>query len=168
VAGAELAGHLASHQIGFSYGATIDPSSGVRSTVFVSLYGALATLTFLGVNGHHAVLRALAASYTGVPIGSGEVDESILLSVRDMLGMVFVVGLRLAAPVLIVLFIVEIAEGLISRSAPALNFMIVGYPVRIVVGLFVVGALISTIPGVTASMIEQAVLLGGRAAGAFR
>ena len=149
-------------------GRTIDPASGVRSTVFVSLYGALATLTFLGVNGHHAVLRALAASYAGVPIDGGHVNASLVGSVRDILGMVFVVGLRLAAPVLIVLLIVELGIGLISRAAPSLSFMVIGYPVRIAVGLFVVATFIYTVPAVTASMIEGAILLAGRTAGALR
>jgi flagellar biosynthetic protein FliR len=168
IGAAEFAGHLSSYQIGFSYGATIDPTSGVRSTVFVSLYGMLATLTFLAVNGHHALLRALAASYAGVPMGISQVNESLLVSVRDILAMVFVVGLRLAAPVLIVLLIVELAIGLISRAAPSLTFQVIGYPLRLVVGLFVVGALIYTVPSVTASMIETVLLLGGRLAAAFR
>lgn len=168
IAGAELAGHLSSYQIGFSYGATIDPASGVRSTLLVSLYGMLATLAFLAINGHHALLRALAASYAGVPIGAGQVNESIVAAVRDILGMVFVVGLRLAAPVLIVVFIVEVVVGLISRSAPSLNFMVIGYPIRIVAGLLVVAALVYTIPAVTTSMLERALMLAGRTAVAFR
>jgi flagellar biosynthetic protein FliR len=168
IGGAELAGHLSSYQIGFSYGATIDPASGVRSTVLVSLYGMLAVLAFLGINGHHALLRALAASYAGVPIGAGQVHESIVTAVRDIFALVFVVGLRLAAPVLIVVFIVEVVVGLISRAAPSLNFMVIGYPIRIIAGLIVVAALISTIPAVTVSMLERALLLAGRTAEAFR
>jgi flagellar biosynthetic protein FliR len=168
VAAAELAGHLGSYQIGFSYGATIDPTSGVRSTLLVSLYSMLATFAFLAVNGHHAVLRALTSSYAAVPMGAGAVSETLVASVREMLAMVFGVGLRLAAPVLIVLFIVELAIGLISRSAPSLNFMIIGYPLRIVVGLLVVAALIGTVPAVTVSLVESALMLGGRTAAAFR
>ena len=168
IAGAEFAGHLSSYQIGFSYGATIDPISGVRSTMLVSLYGMLATLVFLGVNGHHALLRALAASYDGVPIGVVQVNASLVGAVRDMLAMVFTVGLRLAAPVLIVLLIVEMAIGLISRAAPSLSFMVIGYPIRIVVGLFLIAALIATVPGVIESMIERTLMLGGRTATAFR
>lgn len=168
IAGVEMAGHLSSYQIGFSYGATIDPMSGVRSTMLVSLYGTLATVTFLGVNGHHAVLRALAASYGGVPMSPGQPAESLVTSVRDILGMVFVVGVRLAAPVLVVLLIVELAVGLISRAAPSLSFLVIGYPLRIAIGLFVVATLIHTVPAVTASMIESAILLGARTAGAFK
>ena len=168
IAAAEFAGHLSSYQIGFSYAATIDPQHGVRSTMFVSLYGMLATLAFLAVNGHHVLLRALAASYEGVPMGPGGVSESLVIAVRDILAMLLVVGLRLAAPVLIVLLIVELVIGFISRTAPALNFMVIGYPVRIVVGLFVIAALVYTVPAVTTSMIESAIMLAGRTAAAFR
>src|SRR5881296_898016 len=69
IAGAEFAGHLTGHQIGFSYGATIDPQSGVRNNMLAMLYGSLATLAFLAINGHHMLLRAMAASYQGLPIG---------------------------------------------------------------------------------------------------
>ena len=168
IAGVEFAGHLASYQIGFSYGATIDPISGVRSTMLVSLYGMLATLAFFGINAHHALLRALSDSYIGVPIGAMEVRPSLVEASRDMLAMVFIVGLRLAAPVLIVLLIVELAVGLISRAAPSLSFMVIGYPIRIVVGLFIVGTAIYTVPDVTQGMIEHAFLLAGRTASAFR
>ena len=168
IAGVELAGHLASYQIGFSYGATIDPISGVRSTMLVSLYGMLATLVFFAVNAHHALLRALSESYAGVPIGAMRVGPSLVEAARDILAMVFVVGLRLAAPVLIVLLIVELAVGLISRAAPSLSFMVIGYPIRIVVGLFIVGTLIYTVPEMTQSMLERAFMLAGRTASAFK
>ena len=99
--------------------------------------------------------------------GPGSI-QGFVGSVRDILGMVFVVGLRLAAPVLVVLLIVELGIGLISRASPSLSFMVIGYPVRIAVGLFVVATLIYTVPAVTASMIEGAILLAGRTAGALR
>jgi flagellar biosynthetic protein FliR len=168
VAAAEFAGHLSSYQIGFSYGATIDPTSGVRSTLLVSLYGMLATLAFFAVNGHHALLRALSQSYAGLPIGAGQVSESLVTAVRDIFALVFVVGVRLAAPVLIVLVIVELAIGLISRSAPSLTFIVIGYPIRTILGLVVVAALIYTVPAVVVATLESALMLAGRTAAAFR
>jgi len=81
---------------------------------------------------------------------------------------VFTVGLRLAAPIVIVLLIVELAVGLISRAAPALNFMVIGYPVRIIVGLTVLAALLGTIPSLTASLTEEVIELALRFAAAFR
>ena len=168
IAGAEFAGHLSGQQIGFSYGATIDPQSGVRNNVLSMLYGSLATLGFLAINGHHAVLRALAQSYSALPIGAGHLNASIVDSVRNILGLVFIVGVRLAAPVIIVLLIVEVVIGLISRTAPALSFMVIGYPVRLIVGLAIVAALVPVIPSVTNSLVETGLQMGADMAQAFR
>ena len=168
VAAAELGGHLSGYQIGFSYAATIDPASGARNSVITSLYGLLALLAFFAINGHHQVLRALVASYEGLPIGAGHVDASVLDGVRQMLGLIFTVGVRLAAPIVLVLLIVELAVGLVSRSAPSLNFMVVGYPVRLVVGLIVLAAFVGTIPQVIASVSERTVDLGLNLAAAFK
>jgi flagellar biosynthetic protein FliR len=168
IVGAEFAGHLSGFQIGFSYGATIDPLSGVRNNMLASFYGMLATLGFLAVNGHHVVLRALAASYVQLPIGAGHVDASVVGSVREILGLVFMVAVRLATPIVAILLVVELVVGLISRASPALTTMVIGYPVKIVIGLFVLGLMVGTIPAVTNSLIEAAVRLSGHLAGGFR
>jgi flagellar biosynthetic protein FliR len=168
IAAAEFAGHLSGYQIGFSYGATVDPQNGVQNTMLATLYSMLATLGFLAVNGHHVLLRALAMSYEGLPIGMGQINGTLLMNVRDILALIFTVGVRLASPIVIVLLIVELAVGLVSRTSPSLNFMIVGYPIRIVVGLFVLAALIQTVPAVTNNMIEPAIRLGLRTASVFR
>ena len=62
IVGAEFAGHLSGQQIGFSYGATIDPQSGVRNTVLATLYSSLATVIALSIGAHHAIVRAMTAS----------------------------------------------------------------------------------------------------------
>ena len=168
IAAAELGGHLGGYQIGFSYAATIDPVSGVRNSVITSLYGMVALMAFFAINGHHQVLRALVASYAGLPIGGGGVEASLVTGVREILGLIFTVGVRLAAPLVLTLLLVELAVGLVSRSAPSLNFMVVGYPVRLIVGLIVLAAVVGTVPGVIASVVEQALGIGLTLASAFR
>ncbi|MEQ1759103.1 MAG: flagellar biosynthetic protein FliR [Vicinamibacterales bacterium] len=168
IAGAEFAGHLSGYQIGFSYGATVDPQNGVNNTMLATLYGMLATLGFLAINGHHMLLRALAMSYSGLPIGMGGVSQSLPAAVREIMALVFIVGTRLAAPIVIVLLVVEIAVGLISRASPSLNFMIIGYPIRLIVGLFLVAALVGTVPAVTNALVETTLMLAMRTAAIFR
>jgi flagellar biosynthetic protein FliR len=168
IAGMELAGHLASQQIGFSYAGIIDPSTGAQSDAVRWLYGMLATIAFLGFNGHHEVLRALTASYGGLPIGTGQVDVSLLTGIRETLGLVFTVGVRLAAPIVLVLLVVELAVGLISRTAPTLNFMVVGFPLRLIIGLIVLGVIVGAVPQLTGSLIERTIAISGRLAAAFR
>jgi flagellar biosynthesis protein FliR len=168
IVAAEFAGHLSGYQIGFSYGATIDPSSGARHTALATLYGLLAVLTFLGINGHHALIRALTESYVGLPIGAGHIDASLLTAVRNTFALIFTVGLRLAAPIVIVLLIVELAVGLIARTAPALSVQVIGAPLRLIIGLAVLAVLIATVPSVVSSLLTRVIELALQMASAFR
>ncbi len=168
IVGAEFAGHLSGQQMGFNYGATIDPQSGVRNNMLAILYGSLATLGFLAINGHHALLRALAQSYSALPIGIGHVAPSLLKSVNEIFALVFIVGLRLAAPIVIVLLVVELAVGLISRASPSLSTMVIGYPIRILLGMTLLAALVGTIPAVTNSLLDSVLMTAANTARAFR
>ena len=168
VGGVELAGHLSGQQMGLTYAGTIDPSSGAKHTVVTTLFNMLAVLTLFMIDGHHTILRALAASYAGLPIGGGGVDASLVTAVRDTFALVFVTGVRLAAPIVVVLLIVEIVIGFISRVTPALSFMVIGYPVRMIVGLFVLGLVVMSVPGVVTSLSDRTIRLALQAAGAFR
>jgi len=168
IAGAELGGHLAGSQLMLSYGSTIDPQGGVRNNLVAGLYGNLTLLTFFAVNGHHALLRGLTNSYLALPIGLGEVDESLVRSVMQLLGVVFVFGIRLAAPIMVVMLLVELGTGLISRAAPAISLQVIGTPVRIIVGLLVVAATVQLVPGLAARFVTIASEIAMQLARAFR
>jgi flagellar biosynthetic protein FliR len=146
LAGAQLGGHLTGSQLMLSYGSTIDPQGGVRSTMLAMLYGNLVLLTFLAIDGHHMLLRGLMASYTELPVGGGGIDPSIAQSVMRLLGSVFTFGVRTAAPVIVVMLIVEVGMGIVSRGAPALNLMAIGTPIRLIVGLLAIAAIVPQLP----------------------
>lgn len=168
LAGAELAGHLTGYQLGFSYGSMVDPQSGVRNSMFAALYSNLALITFFMLNGHHMLLRSMAASYAQIPIGIGHVDGSLVGAVNGMLGIIFVLGVRLAMPLILVLLVVEMSLGLVARAAPGINLMVVSQPLRIVIGLLVVASILGMAPGLIARYITPALESGMRAALAFR
>ncbi|MDH4065164.1 MAG: flagellar biosynthetic protein FliR [Acidobacteriota bacterium] len=168
LAGAELGGHITSSQLMLSYGSLIDPQGGTRNTLLATLYGNLALITFFAINGHHMLLRGLAASYQALPIGAGAIEGSLAGSVMRLLGVVFVFGLRLAAPIIVVMLVVELGTGLVSKAAPALNLMVVGMPVRLIVGLLAVAAVVPQIPGITARFATLALEAGRQLAEAFR
>jgi len=168
ITGAEFAGHLAGNQLGLSYGSIVDPVNGVRNNVIAALYGNLALLVLFATDGHHALIRAMDASYLRLPIGIGHLDPSLVRSVTDMLGIVFVLGVRLAMPVIVALLVAELALGLISRAAPALNLFIVATPLRLIVGLLVIAAVVPLAPGLMERFATAALTVGTRAAAAFR
>jgi flagellar biosynthetic protein FliR len=168
LAGAELAGHLIGFQMGLSYSATVDPQSGVRNTLVATLYSNLALFTFLLVNAHHAVLRVLAGSYATLPVGVGAVDASMVQVVIHLMGLIFTLGARLAAPVVAVLLLTELALGLLARSAPSMNLMAVSPSVRALIGLTVLAVAAPSVVGVVAGLTDGIVHLAVEASRAFR
>lgn len=168
ITAAEFAGQLTGYQTGLSYGAVVDPQSGVRNTTIAALYSSLVIVLCFITNVHHAWLRALSASYAAMPIGLGSLGPGLGTSVAKMLGMVFVLGLRLAMPVVIVLMLVEFVLGLMSRIAPSLNLMVVGAPIRVPIGLLVIALTMSALPGLLARFVPAALELALETSRAFR
>jgi flagellar biosynthesis protein FliR len=168
MAGAELAGQLAGFQLGFGYAAMVDPQTGARNSTVGALYSSLALLTFLGIDGHHALLKALAESYREMPIGLGHVGAGMASQVASLLGLLFVFGTQVASPVVIVLLVAEVAIGLVSRAAPALNMMVIGFPVRLIAGLVALSAAIGVVPAVVSRLVVPALEMAGRLAYSLR
>lgn len=169
IAAAEFAGQFAGYQIGLSLGALIDPQSGVRNNVLALLYGNLAVVICLATNAHHAVIRALGESYTLLPLGlGGGIAGTLEASVAHIFGLIFMIGLRIAAPLIVVLLLVELALGLIARVAPSLNVMVAGAPVRVVAGLLVIALTVSGLPTLINRFVPVVLSLGAETARAFR
>lgn len=168
IAGAEFAGHLCGFQLGLSYSAIVDPQSGVRNNVIATLYSSIAVVTLFTINAHHAFLRALHASYARLPIGGGEIGRSLPTTVVQLLGLLFALGARLAAPLIVVMLVTELAMALIARSAPALNLYVAGPTIRLMVGLAVLGLVAPQASGVVAVTAERVLQLGVQLTQAFR
>lgn len=165
---AEFAGELGSYQSGMSAGAMVDPVSGVRNTQFAAIYTNLTIVICFVTNAHHVFLRALVASYEQVPMGLGQVEPALAPTVAHMLGFVFVFGMRLAAPMLVVLLLVEVVIGLMTKVAPSLNIMVLGAPLRVPIGLMMVAITVATLPSLLTHMVPAAVELALEAARALR
>lgn len=133
-------GQLMDTQMGFSYAQIVDPGSGNPASPSGTLLLQL-TLVFLFVSGlHHQMIRALIESYRILPIGQGlPLHAQELVS---LLGQMLVRGFQLAAPVLFTLFLVDVLEGISSRYMPQLQLIQISFPLKIAVGLLVMGVLL--------------------------
>jgi len=103
-------------------------------------YAALALLIFLAMDGHHLLIRAVAESFTLVPIGGGFPAADGLGRVLLLAGGIFVIALKVAAPVMVMLLLVNGAMGVLAKLIPQLNVFIVGFPLNVAVGLFILTA----------------------------
>ena len=133
-----LAGQLLANSMGLSFAFNIDPLRGSSTPALGQLYVILATLTFLALGGHLALLEMLVAGLYSMPIGTSGLGQEGLWSLILWGGTLFSGAIGIALPGVTALLIVNLAFGVVSRAAPSLNLFAVGFPVSLVVGLLVV------------------------------
>lgn len=139
-AGVALGGQLAGIQMGFGMFSLFDPSSHAQVTIVAQWEQLVALLLFLVLDVHHLLIEALLASFRTAPPGAVLLSAGGLETVFRIAGDVFGIGVRIAAPVLIVLLMTNAALGVLARTIPQLNVFVLGFPVNVGVGLFVLGA----------------------------
>ena len=138
-AGLQYAGQIVGFQIGFSFVNAVDPTTASRSTTLSVFQNQLGLLLFLGLNAHHWFIRAIGTSLTVLPPFSIHIGREFIVKMADLGAQIFVIGFQIAAPVTAVLLLTDVALGLIGRSAPQVHIMIIGFPLKVMVGIAAVG-----------------------------
>ncbi len=141
---AETAGRLADTIRGANLAEVLDPTSGQRASPLGALYLLIATLVFFAIGGVPRILDALLASYRALPIGGG-LDAAGARGgaalVMTASARVIASGVGLAAPIIVALWLADLALGLIARAAPQLPVYFLGLPLKglLALGLVLVG-----------------------------
>ena len=134
--------------MGLSIGVVFNPSTGGQEGLVTRLLNTLALLLFLAVNGHHLLIRAVAVSFERLRPGAA-LEPAMAGGLLPLGGKLLESGVALAAPVVGVLVVLNVALGLIGRVVPQSNVFLVGLPVSIGLGLL---ALYEALPGMTQSL----------------
>ncbi len=135
--GAKTAGAMIGYQVGFALVSMPDVEEGGQISIVGSFWFLVAMLVFLSIDGHHLVLTAFADSYEVIPPGVVGLASSAGELVIKYTAYVFVIALKMAAPVMITLFLTDVALGTIAKTMPTMNVFFVGFPIKIGVGLMV-------------------------------
>lgn len=132
----EIAGQMMSMAMGLSMANVFNPEMG-QSTEIGSLYGMLAMLIFLVMDAHHDLIYVFVKSYEWLPSGHIDINKLVLAKVMASAGGMFVIALKMSAPVVIAMLVVNLVLGFIYKAAPQMNVFFVSYPVYIFVGFLV-------------------------------
>lgn len=135
-----LAAKLIDVQLGFGLGSVFDPLTARPAALTGTLLGLLATVLFFVGDLHHVLLRGLAVTLQQLPLGALLHDVSARAVVRQF-GTVFTVGLAIGAPLVICMVVLDIGLGVIARNQPQLNVFVLSAPVKLAVGLGMLGLL---------------------------
>lgn len=145
MAAIDLAGNFMGYAVGLTNALISDPVTEQQSQL-ISGFLNLATVTLLLLTDtHHLMLRAIVDSYTlftpGAPLPLGDFSSQLVTT----LGASFLVGLKLAAPLVIFSLVFNVGLGLLNRLVPQMQVFFVGMPIQILGGLSILGLSIAVI-----------------------
>lgn len=123
---------------GLSMSNMFDPTVGQQVPIMGNLYHYTAIALLLVTNGHHIIFKGLVHSYLVIPIGQVQVSPGVVGQVVTIITNVFIISLKIAAPVMVTMLILNVALGILARTAPQINMFVIGFPVKIMVSLIMI------------------------------
>ena len=147
-AGVQFAARLIDTEIGFGMVDVINPMNDDSISVVGQLWVLVFTLVLLLTNGHYFFILAIEKSFEVVPVTLVHIHAGALAEhFTRMAGDIFVIAIKMSAPIYVALILTEMALGVVARTVPQINIFFVGLPMKIIVGL---GATIIAFPMVAA------------------
>ncbi len=144
-AGIQTGGELMGAQMGFTMVTLADPLSNAQIGATSHLLYTTSLVVFLTLDGHLHLLRALADSFALVPPGGFTISATLARDVIELSAGMFVLAMKIAAPVIASLFMIELTLALMARAAPQMNLLTLGAPVKIAVGFFFMSMLFTVL-----------------------
>jgi len=154
-AAVQIAGTIIDFQMGFGVVNVLDPQTETQVSITAQFHNILAILMFLALDAHHIIIGAIVESF--FLINPSQINfstftpEIILLLFKAT----FLTAIKIAAPIMAILFFISVGLGLVARTVPQMNVFIVGFPLQIGVGLLMVGMSMSFFSMIIQGEVEQ-------------
>lgn len=156
-----LAAEVIGGGMGMSIATTADPVSGAHSPAMGQYFAVVLTVIFLGTGAHLNWIALLVESFRTFPPGTPWLEPGRMDLIAQFAGQMFVTAILIALPVTLILLLVQVTTGIISRSAPSLNLFSLGLPAGVLAGL---AAMIAAAPMLTDVMVDISATAVGNAA----
>ena len=146
-----LAAEVIGGSLGMSMATAVDPNSGAQSPALGQYFTVLMTLVFLALGAHLHWIALVLESYRAFPPGETWIGPGRITQTVEFGGTMFATAVAIALPVSLVLLLVQMVTGVLSRSAPSLNLFALGLPAGVLAGI---AALIVSAPIFTDQMVD--------------
>lgn len=141
---------------GFSMAFVFDPMTQSGSAIMGRTFQLTALALLFATDGYALVLAGLLRTFEVLPVGGALDLDRLAASGTAALTGLFLASLQVAAPMIAVLFLTDVGLGLLTRVAPALNAFALGFPLKIMITLVVVGLAFVSLPGVVEGLVDDA------------
>jgi flagellar biosynthetic protein FliR len=155
IVGIEFAGSLMDTQAGLSVATLLDPSSGRNITLISQVIKWTTFMIFLQIDGHHMLITATVESFHLLPPGGGVHMTNASQYLVQLGGEIFSIGVQLAAPILLVVFMIDFAFGLLNKVAEQVNVFQLGFQVKPIVSIIIIFAIIPSLIQLVRKLLEK-------------
>jgi len=139
-----FAGELVSFVMGLTMANIVDPTSGQQTPVMGQFFNIVAVTIFLAVNGHHLMLLLVAKSLQSMPFGEFFHMRSMAEYLMMEMKRYFILGFSLAFPILAISILSDIIFGMIMKTMPQFNLLVIGFPIKIGLSIAVITAILTS------------------------
>jgi flagellar biosynthetic protein FliR len=139
--GVQFGGQFISIQVGLGFANVVDPRTQTQNPVFSQLFTLFGVLLFILMGGDHIYLRALAKSFEIIPIGQVNA-AAVAPKFIDMAGELFIIGVQLASPFIVVIFLLDLTFAIFARIMPQANIFFIALPLKVGGGLIILWLII--------------------------
>lgn len=137
-----IAGEVIGMVMGLSMASSYDPVNQTSSQIIAAFLSLFILALVLAANLHHLMIEFMAYSIQKLPLGGFAFTPNIYQYVLDAVKHMFVFGFTLVFPFIALSLLSDIMFGFIMRSLPSFNLMVVGMPLKTIIGM---GILIATL-----------------------
>lgn len=135
------AGQLMDLGAGLTLSAVFNPQIGGQVTLLGRFYYLLVLVYYLAINGHHLFIASIAESYRLIPLDSDFLVQELAGGMGQIFARIFTLAFQIAAPVIVVLLIMDLALGLVAKTVPQVHVFVEGLPLKIALALVLLGIL---------------------------
>lgn len=160
----KFAGQLADMEIGLSMVTQFDPTSNTQVTITSTLLTYAVMLTMVATNLHLYILRAVIDSFQLIPVGKAVFSPLFYEGYLEYIFDFLVLGFRIVLPVFAALLIVNAVLAVLAKAAPQLNMFVIGFQLKIFVGLAVLTLMMIYLPSISEMIFDQMMVLMKKAA----
>ncbi len=129
-----IAGNLMDMQMGFAMVSMFDPTSNSNTTLIERLLYWFSLVIFFIVDGHHMLIKSLIQSFSVIKLGSFFLNQASINIIFKAFIEYFGIAIQIGIPIVLILLFTDLTMSLIARTVPQLNIMILGLPIKIMVG----------------------------------
>jgi len=138
-----FAGGIISFMMGFSMASAIDPQSGISMPIISQFLSLMALMILFSIDMHHWILLFISDSLYQIPLGGFILEENLFSYMIFAAGKMFLVGFMIAFPIIALTWLSDVIFGMLMKTMPQFNLLVIGFPIKIMVSFVVLIATFS-------------------------